>query len=158
MKIKTDYRVWNFTYRFGLDETPCFLNCQIDKKCNYRVWNFFWFYQQKTKWNSIPDYCVFLLELLIEHSTLLKLLPRAIYPWWAWLAGPMWPWPHEVHWQYYILQHNGVPNRAAALVYASCVYLDNCICYICRDLLHTVYVASIAYNLNYALLYMYRIH
>ena len=52
----------------------------------------------------------------------------------------------------------GVPNRADALVCAFCSYLGNCIRYIYRDLLHTVYVASIAYNLNYTLLYMYRIH
>ena len=88
------------------------------------------FYLHETL-SEIPSPIIaFALKLLTPYSTLLKLIPRANYPWWAWLAGPMWPWPHEVHWQYYILQHNGVPNRAAALVYASCVYLDNCICYI----------------------------
>ena len=154
---KCVYWDWNFTYHLVSTKHYVSCNAQSSKKRVYWDWDFFYFYQHKTLCEIQVPIIDFLLKLIIPYSTLLKLIPRANYPWGAgWAHVAMAPWGPLAILDF--TKQCGVPNRADALVCAFCSYLGNCIRYIYRDLLHTVYVASIAYNLNYKFLYMYRIH
>ena len=145
--MKNDYWGWNLTYHFVSTKHYVSCNAKSSKKCNYWEWNFFWFYQHRTLCEIKPPIIGFLLELLIPHSTLLKLIPRANYPWGAgWAHVAMAPWGPLAILDF--TKQCGVPHRPAARICAICLYLDNCICYIYIETCYTLYMVQVLLTIS----------